>query len=228
AMEMIRSNVIKYGIDCKFEERTAYLFATDESQEKVLNDLVEASNQVGVEMVYTDTIPFPIPFVRAVRIEGQGQFHPVRYINGLKDAFVQMGGEYLEKCRLEDYEKKENRLVIKTSFGEIEAGHLIYATHTPPGVNLIHFRNIPWRSYVLGIELNDLSYPQFLGYDLNDPYHYYRSQEIDGKNYLIVGGKDHKTGSTPNTRKSLQELENHVRLHFNVKNIAFAWSSQFY
>lgn len=228
AMEMIRSNVIKYGIDCKFEERTAYLFATDESQEKVLNDLVEASNQVGVEMVYTDTIPFPIPFVRAVRIEGQGQFHPVRYINGLKDAFVQMGGEYLEKCRVEDYEKKENRLVIKTSFGEIEAGHLIYATHTPPGVNLIHFRNIPWRSYVLGIELNDFSYPQFLGYDLNDPYHYYRSQEIDGKNYLIVGGKDHKTGSTPNTRKSLQELENHVRLHFNVKNIAFAWSSQFY
>src|SRR5690606_3971936 len=92
AMEMIRSNVMKYGIDCKFEERTAYLFATDESQKKVLNDLVEASNQVGVEMVYTDTIPFPIPFVRAVRIEGQGQFHPVRYINGLKDAFVQMGG----------------------------------------------------------------------------------------------------------------------------------------
>src|SRR5690606_30659016 len=65
-------------------------------------------------------------------------------------------------------------------------------------------------------------------YDLNDPYHYYRSQEIDGKMYLIAGGKDHKTGGNPDARESLQELEVYVKSHFDVKNVAFAWSSQFY
>src|SRR5690606_30502414 len=36
AIEIIRSNVAKYGINCRFEDKTAYLFATDEMQEKAL------------------------------------------------------------------------------------------------------------------------------------------------------------------------------------------------
>lgn len=228
AISFIRSNISKYAIDCSFEERTAYLFATDNNQEKELDDIVEASNQAGVEMVYTDTIPFPIPFTKAVEIKSQAQFHPIRYINGLKKAFLESGGTYIEKCRVEDHTSENDEVVVTTSRGKIQSKFLIYATHTPPGVNLLHFRNLPWRSYVLGVELDDFSYFPFLGYDLQDPYHYYRSQEIDGKRYLIAGGKDHKTGTKIDTRESLRELEAHVRNYFNVKNIAFSWSSQFY
>lgn len=228
AIETIKSNISRFDIDCDFEEKDGYLFAKDEKQEDELKKILEASQKVGIEMEYCESIPFPIPFCKAVKIKGQAQFHPIFYINGLRKAFVEMGGQYVEKCRVESHSKEDEILIISTSQGIVKAQHLIYATHTPPGVNLIHFRNIPWRSYVLGVELDDLIYPQALGYDLEDPYHYYRSQEVDGKWYLIAGGKDHQTGTKPDTKSVFQDLENHVRQFFNVKNIAFSWSSQFY
>lgn len=228
AIQIIKLNIAEYNIGCNFEDKTAYLFATDEQQEKELNDIVDASNQVEIDMQFCEENPFPVPFRKVAKISGQAQFHPLRYINGLRKAFMNMGGSYIEKCRVTDYSKEDDYLNISTSINPVKAKHLIYATHTPPGINLLHFRNIPWRSYVLAVELNDLSYPSALGYDLNDPYHYYRSQEINGKWYLIAGGKDHKTGDKTDSNQVFEELEMHVRQHFDVKNVAFKWSSQFY
>jgi Rieske Fe-S protein len=61
-----------------------------------------------------------------------------------------------------------------------------------------------------------------------DPYNYYRSQEIDGKNYLIVGGYDHKTAHEENQEYCFLKLESHIRKYFDVKQIDYKWSSQFY
>jgi Rieske Fe-S protein len=36
-----------------------------------------------------------------------------------------------------------------------------------------------------------------LFWDLEDPYHYLRSVAIDGRNYAIIGGGDHRTGTIP-------------------------------
>lgn len=228
AIATIKSNISRFNINCDFQEKTAYLFARNKKQEEELEKIIQSSQKAGIEMEYSQNIPFPIPFSKAVSIKNQAQFHPVFYINGLRKAFVGLSGEYVEKCRVENHTKEDDVLIVSTSQGRIKAKNLIYATHTPPGVNLIHFRNIPWRSYVLGVELNDLTYPQSLGYDLEDPYHYYRSQEVDGKWYLIAGGKDHQTGNKQDTKAVFKELENHVRQFFNVRNIAFSWSSQFY
>lgn len=227
AIDIIKSNIASFGIDCDFEHKTAYLFATDQKQLEELDKIAEGTEKVGIHVETAETIPFPIPFIKAICIKNQAQFHPLKYINALKTAFMEMGGIYVDKCRVLDKEKKENELVVSTSLGQVICKNLIYATHTPPGINLIHFRNVPWRSYVVGVELKDLSYPHALGYDLADPYHYYRSQQIDGKWYLIAGGKDHKTGSG-DAEDSFRQLENHVRRFFNVKDISFTWSSQYY
>lgn len=228
AIEIIKSNIKEFDISCQFEDKTAYLFATEEKQVKELDKIVSGCNKVGIKMLNCEHIPFPVPFIKAAKIEGQGQFHPIRYVNGLKEAFLALGGEYLEKCRVGKYSKEGKSLKISTSLGTVDSKYLIYATHIPPGVNLLHFRNIPWRSYVLGIEMPHISLPQSLGYDLNHPYHYFRFQQVDGMSYLIAGGKDHKTGEEVDAKDSLIQLEQHVRQFFNVKKIAFAWSSQYY
>jgi len=61
-----------------------------------------------------------------------------------------------------------------------------------------------------------------------DPYHYYRTQSIDGQSYFIVGGEDHKTGHEENTEARFLKLEAHVRGHFNVDQVAYKWSSQYF
>ncbi len=59
-----------------------------------------------------------------------------------------------------------------------------------------------------------------------DPYHYYRSTLIDGQNYLIVGGGDHRTGTVPvgGPDAPFHELEAlATRLGSNVSE---RWSAQ--
>jgi Rieske Fe-S protein len=93
---------------------------------------------------------------------------------------------------------------------------------------LLHLRCAPYRSYAVAVELNGDNYPDHLIYDLYDPYHYFRTQEVMGKRYLIVGGEDHKTAHEENTTACLLNLEAYVRRYYDVKSVPFKWSSQYY
>jgi Rieske Fe-S protein len=117
---------------------------------------------------------------------------------------------------------------VATTLGGVQASYLVYATHIPPGINLLHFTNAPYRSYAIAVTCKDNAYTEGLCYDMYDPYHYYRSQEIDGKNYLIIGGEDHKTAHEKNTDACLNKLEAHARAHFPVEQVLFRWSSQYF
>jgi Rieske Fe-S protein len=61
-----------------------------------------------------------------------------------------------------------------------------------------------------------------------DPYHYYRTQEIDGQKYLIVGGEDHKTAHEENTEACFNNLIAHTRKLFDVAAVTHRWSSQYF
>jgi glycine/D-amino acid oxidase-like deaminating enzyme/Rieske Fe-S protein len=227
AISLIRSNIKEYNIDCGFEEATAYLIALDEKQEKELEDVVEASAEAGLSVKYADEIPVPVPFVKAARFEGQAKFHPLRYVYGLARAFEEANGVILQGCRVTNL-KHEEPLEIQTTLGLFKAKDIIYATHTPPGINLLHLRCAPYRSYAMAVTLTDDNYPKDLSYDMIDPYHYYRTQEVDGQSYLIVGGKDHKTGEEENTEHCFTALEATIRKHYSVKEVVYKWSSQYF
>lgn len=228
AIEMIENNIQQYEINCDFTRKSAYLFALDEKQEEQLKNIVEGAAKVGHEMTYVNEIPFPIPFREAVLISGQGHFHPVKYIKGLCEAFIRLGGLIQEGCLCEEHDEQEDFVVVKTSKGEIKAQNVVYATHIPPGINLLHFTNASYRSYAMAFTLKDDQYPWELGYDLCEPYHYYRIQEYEGENLLIAGGEDHKTGHADDTGECFSRLENYVREYFNVETVYYSWSSQYY
>ncbi|WP_367269782.1 FAD-dependent oxidoreductase [uncultured Chryseobacterium sp.] len=158
----------------------------------------------------------------------QAQFHPVKYIKTLCEAFINTGGIILEDCLAEKHDEQDDVIILKTSKGEIKAQHLIYATHIPPGLSILHTTNAPYRRYAMAFSLKDENYPKDLGYDLIDPYHYYRVQEINGETLLIAGGEDHKTGHEEDTGKCFSRLENYVRKYFDVETAYYSWSSQYY
>jgi len=228
AMAIIENNITENNISCDLEKKTAQLFALDDKQKKQLDEMIEGSEKVEYTMIPIDKISFPIPFVKAVEIPDQGQFHPVKYINALCSVFLNAGGTFVEKCRYENHSEEGDLLVINTSKGIIKAKNMVFATHIPLGVNRFNFTNAPYRSYALAFSLNNKDYPQELGYDLTDPYHYYRVQEIDGEKLLIAGGEDHKTGHAEDTGECFSKLENYVREHFDVDIVKFSWSSQYY
>ena len=228
ALELYRSNIEEYKIDCGYEQKDGYLYAQDEKQTEQLEKILEASRQAGVEVNYTDRIPLPIEFQKAIVYREQAQVHPTRYVYALARAFEEKGGVLIQNCWVEDVVEREGGVVAQTSRGAVEANYLIYATHIPPSINLLHFRCAPYRSYAIAVKLKGGNYPEGLSYDMYDPYHYYRTQEIDGEKYFIAGGEDHKTGHQKNTDACFNQLEAHVRKHFDVEEVAFKWSSQYF
>jgi glycine/D-amino acid oxidase-like deaminating enzyme/nitrite reductase/ring-hydroxylating ferredoxin subunit len=228
AIALIRSNIEKHGIDCGFEQCTAFLFSQNEEQDKALDDIIKATIEAGVDLMEVTEIPIPINFTRAIAVPGQGKFHPLRYIFSLAKVFEHIGGSIIQHCRVNNIENENGIVTVDTSLGKVQGRTLIYATHIPPGINLVHLRCAPYRSYAIAVQLKNEKYPDDLVYDMYDPYHYYRTQKIDGKNYLIVGGNDHKTGEEKNTDGVFLNLESHVRTYFGVEAVTQRWSSQYY
>ena len=229
AISFVQKNVQEYNLDCDFERKEGFLFSQNDKQSDELEDIYEASLRAGCDVVYADEIPVPISFEKALKFDGQGQIHPIKYIFSLAKEFENSGGHILQQCRISQVDKTDSDLLeINTSRGVIKAHNLVYATHIPPGVNILHFRNAPYRTYAMACVLEDDNYPDSVVYDMYDPYHYYRTQEINGQKYLIAGGNDHKTAEEPNTEQCFVELEAYLREHFSIKEVAFKWSSQFF
>lgn len=228
AINIVEENVKKYGIDCEFEEKQGYLFSTNKNQTQQLEEAFEASNRAGCDVAYSDTIPVPVDFEKALVFKRQAQIHPTKYVYALAKAFEDAGGRILQHCRVTNVEQKgKDILNVTASCGNFTARNLVYATHIPPGVNILHFRCAPYRSYAMAVTLKG-KYPEELCYDLHDPYHYYRTQETDGIKYFIAGGEDHRTAEVKDTENCFERLELYIRKHFDVENVAYKWSSQYF
>jgi len=171
--------------------------------------------------------PAAVPFVEALQFPGQAQFHPLKYLKALQAAFVNAGGAMLENSSVTEVTRQEDIHIVTAGGSALRARHVIYATHIPPGVNILSLRCAPYRSYVLGVKLENDNYPDALVYDMQDPYHYFRTHELDGEKILIVGGNDHKTGHE-DTEKSFTDLEAYVRKYYRVAAVKYRWSSQYY
>jgi glycine/D-amino acid oxidase-like deaminating enzyme/nitrite reductase/ring-hydroxylating ferredoxin subunit len=223
----IKSNIDKLNIDADFEYRDGYLFSQNDEETEQLRQIFSSSQEAGVAVEESEKNGVPIEFQHSLRFREQAQFHPLKYIYGLAKGFQQLGGEILEGIKITETTFKDGIHTAVFAGGEIKAKNLVWATHIPPGINILSLRNAPYRSYVLAATLTNGDYPECLSYDMKEPYHYFRSHEIDGKKYLVIGGADHKTGHD-DPEKAFADLEKYAREYFEISDISFRWSSQYY
>ena len=227
AIDLVKNNISRYDINCEFEDAAAYLYAENEKQDKELKSILDAAVAVGLEAKISDSIPIPAQFTSAIRVEGQAKFHPLKYVMALATAFENAGGCIIQHCRVQGVNENEC-LEVETSSLTFKARQLVYATHIPTGINLLHLRCAPYRSYAMAVKLQGDDYPADLTYDMYDPYFYYRTQVINGEKFLIAGGKDHKTGHEENTSRNYLQLEAKIKSLYPGYEITHQWSSQYF
>ncbi len=138
ALDLVKSHVEEYKIDCSYEEKEGYVFSKDDKQTDDLEKIFKASIEAGEKVKYTDNIPLPIGFEKAIIFHNQAQFHPSKYVHALAAAFEKAGGVLLQNCKITDVETGDP-LTIESSLGTLKAHLLIYATHIPPGINFLMF-----------------------------------------------------------------------------------------
>ncbi len=225
--DIIKNYVNEFNINCDYETKPGYIYAEDDDQVKDLQKLYDGAVSVKVPVEYVTDVPVPIPFKSAVKINGQAQFNPMKYLKALEEQYIEAGGTIAENTRAQKVTSKDGIHTVESEGKAIRAKKIIFATHIPPGLTPFNFECAPYRSYVIAVKLNDDSYPDALLYDLQDPYHYIRTHVIDRQKLLLVGGNDHKTGHG-DPEQAIAGLEAYTRKYYNVESVKYSWSSQYY
>jgi glycine/D-amino acid oxidase-like deaminating enzyme/nitrite reductase/ring-hydroxylating ferredoxin subunit len=224
-IDHIEQLVNELAIECGFTRVAGYLYAEEGQSEQAVQRELEAGQACGLPVAPCREVPLPLPVTRALRIEGQGMFHALQYLQGLARAVDGDGSQVLEHSRAIEVTDGPP-CQVTTGAGTVRAEHLVMATHTPVGLTALHTELTPQRSYAMAIR-TDTPVGEGLFWDTAEPYNYLRRHAIGGQDYLIVGGHDRKTGHGPEL-ESFANLERYVRDRFEVREVCHSWSAQLY
>ena len=238
AIDFVERVAAEENIPCDFERLDGYLFAAPGTDPAELDRELAAYYRHGfADVEKTDRVPLPPGAPRvgpALRFPRQGQFDPVRYVDGLAAAVRRLGGTVRFNTRADAVKSRDGEAVVGLEGGgEVGAGWAIVATNTPFNDRVVmHTKQAAYRSYVVALRLPAGLSPRALVWDNLDAYHYARLMADDAGDatteLLLVGGEDHKVGQDdlPPEERYVR-LEAWARQHYpGVTDVVHRWSGQ--
>ncbi|MCC3154900.1 FAD-dependent oxidoreductase [Hymenobacter sp. BT770] len=239
AIDKIEQIVQDEQIDCDFTRLDGFLFLHADGTHQELMEERDAAHRAGLPAVEwlpnAGTTGFEPG--ECLRWPGQGQFHILKYLTGLTQAIVLQGGRICTRTHVSEVHGGPHAHIV-TEDGILARAKraIVVATNTPFNDRVVmHTKQHPYRTYVVGARVPKGSVTKALYWDLADPYHYVRLQEVPAGprggqtdyDLLIVGGEDHKTGQTDDPSAHLRCLEEWTRDRFPmVKDFEYRWSGQ--
>lgn len=226
AIDRIERFVAELGLDCDFRRLAGYLYTEREADLESLHAEHHAANEVGLETSMTRDVPLPFPTAGAVVFPRQAEVHIGAYLAGLAKAFTAAGGLLFEDTRVVSVEDGDPCVVAAES-GVVRAAHVIMASNVPLNRVFLQTKLAHYRSYAIAASVDGPRVPG-LFWDTDDPYHYIRSASVPGSDasVLIVGGEDHKTGTTEDTDARYERLARFVAQRFPLREVTLRWSAQ--
>lgn len=231
AINFIENVVRDEHIDCDFERVTGYLAAHNDKQKEELLKEYDVIRQVGfndARLFMRTQLPHLKNGGQVIEFPQQACFHIANYMTGLCYAFEGLGGQIYVGARVIEV-RGGKKAFVRTDEGlRIEAKHIVVATNTPINDRVkMHTKQAAYRTYVVGYRIPKNSYPGFLYWDLDEPYHYARVVRGRDHDALIVGGEDHKTGQAQDMSERYRRLDQWTRDHFYTYGAMHdRWSGQ--
>jgi glycine/D-amino acid oxidase-like deaminating enzyme/nitrite reductase/ring-hydroxylating ferredoxin subunit len=225
AMALIESVARTASIACGFERVPGFLYTERAADVDFLARELDAARRAGCQVQWSDRVPLPFATEGGVQWDGQAQVHATAYLEALLDEAVSHGVQFYDGTRvLGVHDDTPTRL--ETDHGRVRAQHVFVAANVPVNNRvLLHTKIAAYRSYALAAEIPP-AFPTALFWDTDDPYHYTRKHEANGRMYLIVGGEDHRTGMKTDTEESYSRLLEYARTRFGIAGWRFRWSGQ--
>lgn len=227
AIDWIEKVVKEEKIDCDFERVPGYLIGDNKDE---LGKEMKAANQSGLTDVHLDEVQFPRTNQphQCLLFPAQAQFHVMKYLNGLAQAIIKKGGKIFTNTLVIDVCEGET-VSVKTKDYQVSCNAAVIATNMPFIDRFVmHTKQAAYRSYVLGLAIAPGQISTALYWDTKEPYHYVRLvNDIDGKDLLLVGGEDHKTGQANDAVLRFRHLYDWAKATFGVDGEeVFTWSGQ--
>ncbi len=206
AIEQYRRLCKKYN--CRFDTKDAYVYAREDRTE--IEKEIRAYEQIGATVTFTEDTPLPFKIAGAVKLQGQGQIHPLEFLYTIA-----------KDLHIKEYTKLRHFLphAAKTDKGTIHFKKAIIATHFPIlNKHGYYFLKLyQHRSYVLALENAAKVDGMYVDADMKG----LSFREHD--DLLLLGGGSHRTGKQGG---SYTELSMFTERHYPQATVKARFATQ--
>jgi glycine/D-amino acid oxidase-like deaminating enzyme/nitrite reductase/ring-hydroxylating ferredoxin subunit len=201
------------GIDCDLRRKPNYTYSESGSDLDQVREEAEVARGLGLPASYVDDVDLPFAVAGAVRFDEQGEFHPLRYLDGIAAA---LEGRLYEGTMATGVHGGR----VRTAAGAtLTAEQVVVATHLPFLDRGLYFaRCHPERSYVVAGRTSEAPAGMYLSTE--QPAHSIRAHG----EWLLVGGESHKTGQSDAVERYAR-LEGWARERFGIEP-ELRWATQ--
>ncbi|MBB2911099.1 glycine/D-amino acid oxidase-like deaminating enzyme/nitrite reductase/ring-hydroxylating ferredoxin subunit [Streptosporangium becharense] len=227
AVEHVARTTAELGVDCDLEPVPAFTYAeSDETLEQVRAE-AEAAREAGLAASFVTGTPLPFPVAGAVRVEGQAQFHPRRYLLGLLEAMTARGALVFENSRVVKLDEGTPCRVTTAGGTTVTARDVVVATHYPVfDRSLLFTRMEPHRELVVAVPIPADRDPGGMFITTEQGTRSVRTAPYDGgRRLLIVTGESFKPG-TGGVGERFARLEAWTAERFGADRITYRWAAQ--
>lgn len=239
AIDRIEKIVGDEKIDCDFDRLDGFLFLGGDESEDFLDTELAAAHRAGLlGVARLNRVPnIEFNLGPCLEFPNQGQFHVLKYLQGLANAIVLNGGRIYNETHVASVEGGSPCVVETSKKHKITADAVCVCTNASiTDMVKTHVKQAPYRTFAIAVVVPRGSVPPGLYWDTTDPYHYVRLQHLDDPtetlgdrqfDALIVGGEDHKTGHEDDAESRWRSLERWTRERFpQSREVIYRWSGQ--
>lgn len=227
ALQFISQTITTHHIDCQFEKKFSAIYTQNDESIPVFEKEYEAYQKLGLNGRLVETLDLPFPIKKALILEDQAQFNPLKYAVALLSEIKNCPRiQIYENTPAIDIKKRDSDLTVCTKPGyTIEAKKVIQTSHFPfyDDLNFLFAKMEAQTSYLIACEgVKKMPKGMYLSYE--QPTRSIRTYE----NYLLIGGEDHRTGTEKETTARYEALKNFAHHYFSPSQISHWWSTEDY
>ena len=215
--------VTEYGIDCGFV-RTPLQWSIESNapaeRQRYAREL--AAYRVAGLSPHPSPGQLPFPLTDSFSVEGQAQLDPYRLCRALLDLLSRHAALF-EQTQVIDIDAAAS--CVRTATGKVHANHIVLATHSPAGFNLLQAEMEVYREYGIAVPVQT---PLPIGIHwVTDSGRSLRSVPEQQAPLLVVVGEKHRTGEWSPTQDPAGRLLKYAQERFVVNGpVAASWSAQ--
>lgn len=219
AILLAKEIIEKEKIDCHLEKVSSYVFSMNEKEEKKLQQEKAFLLEQNIE-VKEGNMPFPIPHLSSISVTNTYVFHPIKYLNHLKN---KLKDKIYEFTKITKIKRMGSKYVCYSDKFKIVASNVIVTCHYP-------FFFLPFclplkshieKSYMIARKVETNS--KYSCINVDNPSISTRFYEDKSGVYQICLASSHKTSKEQNDFENFQR----VKQIFNIKkeDIVSTWSN---
>lgn len=227
AITNIKQIIDDEKIKCDFKLENNYVYTTKKEELNKIKKEVKVLESLGYNCEFVTETGLPFEVLGAICFKNQASFHPLKYLDGLCKCIVNNSGKIFTDTTVFDVKKDGEDYITFSSKLKVKSKYVIMANHYP-------FINIPGfyfakmyqsTSYIIAV---DTKKPLFNGMYLSaeNPVFSYRTAKIDGKELLLIGGGEHRTGEPSCYKDTYGILEDEARKLYPNCEILYRWNTR--